>query len=177
MIIHTVQTPSISPRLFGRCTLKIYLPFTIYHVETHSSDTDRQTDRQTRTLIHEWNYLLDDMVAMTKRITKLIPPYQTTRRFRVTWLHVDWSITLNNQAHKEEPRRKQQKWLSVEFILYCTGNAYCKWKLVNTHTCFDCTALGPTVILRALTCLGKGPKTGGFSRVLDVVGIISIFMY
>ena len=42
---------------------------------------------------------------------------------------------------------------------------------------FDCTALGPTVILRALTCLDKGPETGGFSRVLGVVGIISIFMY
>ena len=40
---------------------------------------------------------------------------------------------------------------------------------------FDCTALGPTVILRALTCLDKGPETGGFSRVLGVVGIISIF--
>ena len=26
---------------------------------------------------------------------------------------------------------------------------------------FDCTALGPTVILRALTCLDKGPETGG----------------
>ena len=38
-------------------------------------------------------------------------------------------------------------------------------------------ALGPTVILRALTCLDKGPATGGFSRVLGVVGIISIFMY
>ena len=42
---------------------------------------------------------------------------------------------------------------------------------------FDCTALGPTVILRALTCLDEGPKTGGFSHVLGVVGIISIFMY
>ena len=42
---------------------------------------------------------------------------------------------------------------------------------------FDCTALGPTVILRALTSLDKGPETGGFSRVLGVVGIISIFMY
>ena len=42
---------------------------------------------------------------------------------------------------------------------------------------FDCMALGPTVILRALTCLDKGPETGGFSRVLGVVGIISIFMY
>ena len=29
---------------------------------------------------------------------------------------------------------------------------------------------------RALTCLDKGPETG-FSRVLGVVGIISIFMY
>ena len=38
-------------------------------------------------------------------------------------------------------------------------------------------ALGPTVILRAHTCLDKGPETGGFSRVLGVVGIISIFMY
>ena len=37
-------------------------------------------------------------------------------------------------------------------------------------------ALGPTVILRALTCLDKGPETGDFSRVLGV-GIISIFMY
>ena len=42
---------------------------------------------------------------------------------------------------------------------------------------FNCTALGPTVILRALTSLEKGPETGGFSRVLGVVGIISIFMY
>ena len=42
---------------------------------------------------------------------------------------------------------------------------------------FDCTALGPTVILRTLTCLDKGPETGGFSHVLGVVGIISIFMY
>ena len=42
---------------------------------------------------------------------------------------------------------------------------------------FDCTALGHTVILRALICLDKGPETRGFSRVLGVVGIISIFMY
>ena len=42
---------------------------------------------------------------------------------------------------------------------------------------FDCTALGPTVILRALTCLDKGPETGGFSHVLGVVGIISILMH
>ena len=42
---------------------------------------------------------------------------------------------------------------------------------------FDCTALGSTVILRALTCLDKSPETGGFSRVLGVEGIISIFMY
>ena len=42
---------------------------------------------------------------------------------------------------------------------------------------FDRTALGPTVILRALTCLLKGPEIGGFSRVLGIVGIISIFMY
>ena len=42
---------------------------------------------------------------------------------------------------------------------------------------FDSTALGPTVILRALTCLDKGPETGGFNHVLGVVGIISIFMY
>ena len=41
---------------------------------------------------------------------------------------------------------------------------------------FYCTALGPTVILRALTCLDKGPETGGFSHVLGVVGFISIFM-
>ena len=39
------------------------------------------------------------------------------------------------------------------------------------------TALGPTVILRALTCLDKCPETGRFTRVLGVVGIISIFMY
>ena len=42
---------------------------------------------------------------------------------------------------------------------------------------FDCMALGPTVILGALTCLDKVPETGGFSRVLGVKGIISIFMY
>ena len=42
---------------------------------------------------------------------------------------------------------------------------------------FDCVALGPTVILRALACLHKGPETGGFSRVLGVVGIFSMFMY
>ena len=41
---------------------------------------------------------------------------------------------------------------------------------------FDCTALGPTVILRALTRLDKGPETREFSRVLRVVGIISIFV-
>ena len=41
---------------------------------------------------------------------------------------------------------------------------------------FYCTALGPTVTLRALTCLDKGPETGGFSLVLGAVGIISIFM-
>ena len=42
---------------------------------------------------------------------------------------------------------------------------------------FYCTALGPTVILRALTCLDKGPETGGFRCVLGVVSIISILMY
>ena len=42
---------------------------------------------------------------------------------------------------------------------------------------FDRTALGPTVILRALTCLDKGPETGGFSHVLGVVGFTLIFMY
>ena len=42
---------------------------------------------------------------------------------------------------------------------------------------FDGMALEPTVILRALTCLDKGPEKGGFSHVLGVVGIISIFMY
>ena len=42
---------------------------------------------------------------------------------------------------------------------------------------FDCTALGPTVILRALTCLDKGTELGGFSGVLGIVGIIPIFMY
>ena len=35
----------------------------------------------------------------------------------------------------------------------------------------------PLSSFRALTCLDKGPETGGFSRVLGVVGIISIFMY
>ena len=43
--------------------------------------------------------------------------------------------------------------------------------------CFYCTALGHTVILRALTCLDKGPETGGFSRVLGVVCFISICVY
>ena len=36
---------------------------------------------------------------------------------------------------------------------------------------------GPAVILRALTCLDKGSETAGFSRVLGVLGIISIFLY
>ena len=40
---------------------------------------------------------------------------------------------------------------------------------------FDCTALGPTVILKALTCLDKGPETGGFSHVLGAVGFTSIY--
>ena len=40
---------------------------------------------------------------------------------------------------------------------------------------FDCTALGPTVILRALPCLDIGPETRGFSCELGVVGFISIF--
>ena len=42
---------------------------------------------------------------------------------------------------------------------------------------FDCTALGPTAILIALTHLDTGPKTAGLSRVLSVLGFISIFMY
>ena len=42
---------------------------------------------------------------------------------------------------------------------------------------FDHTALGPTVIFKALSCLDKGPETEGFSHVLGVVGILSIFMY
>ena len=42
---------------------------------------------------------------------------------------------------------------------------------------YDCTTLGTTVILRSLTCLDKGLETGGFSRLLGVIGIISIFVY
>ena len=42
---------------------------------------------------------------------------------------------------------------------------------------FDCTALGNTVILRAVYSLDEGPETGGFSCVLGVVGFISIFMH
>ena len=38
-------------------------------------------------------------------------------------------------------------------------------------------ALGPTVILRALTCLDKSPETGGFSRVLGAAGMSSLFIY
>ena len=41
---------------------------------------------------------------------------------------------------------------------------------------FDFTALGPTVILRALISLDKGPETGGFSGVLGVAVIKTIFM-
>ena len=48
---------------------------------------------------------------------------------------------------------------------------------VNFLHRLDGRILRPPVILRALTCLDKGPETGGFSRVLGVVGIISIFMY
>ena len=45
---------------------------------------------------------------------------------------------------------------------------------VNLLRCLDGRILRPTVIHRALTCLDKDPETGGFSRVLGVVGIISI---
>ena len=48
---------------------------------------------------------------------------------------------------------------------------------VNWLLFFDGTALGPTVILRALACLDEGPETGWFSRVLPVAGFISIFLY
>ena len=41
---------------------------------------------------------------------------------------------------------------------------------------FDYAAPGPTVILGALTCLDKGPETGGFSHLLGVAGFISAFM-
>ena len=53
------------------------------------------------------------------------------------------------------------------------------WLLRFFCFCFflDCVALGPTVILKALACLDKGPETRGLSSVLGVVGIISIFMY
>ena len=43
--------------------------------------------------------------------------------------------------------------------------------------CLDCAALRPIVIFRALTCLDNGPETGWFSRVLGIVGIISIVMF
>ena len=42
---------------------------------------------------------------------------------------------------------------------------------------FDCTALGHTAILKALTCLDTDPKTGGLSRVLDLVIFVSILKY
>ena len=38
---------------------------------------------------------------------------------------------------------------------------------------FDSTALGPSVMLRAITCFDKGPETEGFTRVLGVAGFIS----
>ena len=62
----------------------------------------------------------------------------------------------------------------------CLASQQFKPLLVQVHWLlrfFDCTALRPTVILRALTCLHKGHETGGFRRVLGVTGIISIFMY
>ena len=62
-----------------------------------------------------------------------------------------------------------------EFLLSCISSLF---SLKLTSCCvFWLSALGPTVILRALTCLDEGPETGGFSHVLVVVGIISIFMY
>ena len=63
----------------------------------------------------------------------------------------------------------------VSFSSTCVGGF--QQYMDRTRLSSDCTALGPTVILRALTCLDKGPETGGFSRVLGVVGFISIFMY
>ena len=79
-------------------------------------------------------------------------------------------------------------WLALRVV-----HASTTFKGIREHVCclasqafslsvaafFDCMAQGPTVILilRALTCLDKGPETGGFSCVVGVVGIISIFMY
>ena len=65
-----------------------------------------------------------------------------------------------------------------EFLLACIKPflVQVSWLLrVFFFFFFYCTALGPTVILRALTCQDKGPETGGFSSVLGVVGFISIF--
>ena len=64
-----------------------------------------------------------------------------------------------------------------EFLLACIKPflVQVSWLLRVFFFFFYSTALGPTVILRALTCLDKGPETGGFSPVLGVVGFISIF--
>ena len=39
---------------------------------------------------------------------------------------------------------------------------------------FDCTAPGPAVILRAFTCLDKGPKTGGLMEVMGTGGLTEV---
>ena len=57
-----------------------------------------------------------------------------------------------------KPFLSQVNWLLRFCFLYFFFVYFC-----------DCTALGPTVILRAVSCLDKGHKTGGFSRVLGVL--------
>ena len=64
--------------------------------------------------------------------------------------------------------------MRVSVVLFCFAFSLSSEQVAAF---FDCTALGPTVILRALTRLEKGLETRGFSRVFDVIGIISIFMY
>ena len=69
--------------------------------------------------------------------------------------------------------------MSQELSKACGGVVLCLRPFLSqvAASFLYCSALGPTVNLRALTCLDKGPETGGFSCVLGIVGIISIFMY
>ena len=73
----------------------------------------------------------------------------------LTFRHTSWCLLQENKL------KKRQYLEATSMIKY--GASLFIYTHARTH--------------RALTCLDKGPETGGFSHVLGVVGIISIFMY
>ena len=61
--------------------------------------------------------------------------------------------------------------MAVRVVAVCGGYSLniVLWRSAVVSSCvfaaFLCTALGPTVILRALSCIDLGPETGGLRRV------------